>query len=97
MEAIENNPQESRKEWLMNQFTYYGSISSQKQEKQFWKHDNHPFYLYTNKMIQQKIDYIHFNPVQAGFVNRPEDWRLSSASDESPVKIDETEQHYYLR
>lgn len=97
MEAIEDNPLESRKEWLMNQFAYYGSISPQKQEKQFWKHDNHPFYLYSNKMIQQKIDYIHFNPVEAGFVNQPQDWRLSSASDESPVKTDETEYQYYLR
>jgi len=97
MEAIENNPQESKKEWLMNQFKYYGSISLQKQERQFWKHDNHPFYLYSNKMIQQKIDYIHYNPVEAGFVNRPQDWRLSSASEESPVKTDETEHTYYVR
>ena len=97
MEAIENNPQESRKEWLMNQFKYYGSISAQKQNMQFWKHDNHPFYLYTNKMIQQKIDYIHFNPVEAGFVSRPEHWRLSSANDESPVKTDETEHTYYIK
>jgi putative transposase len=68
MEAIENNLEESRKELLMNQFRFYGSISSQKQEKQFWKHDNHPFYLFSNKVIQQKIDYIHYNPVEAGFV-----------------------------
>ena len=68
MEAIENNLEESRKELLMNQFRFYGSISPQKQEKQFWKHDNHPFYLFSNKVIQQKIDYIHYNPVEAGFV-----------------------------
>ena len=40
-------------------------------------------------MIQQKIDYIHENPVEAGFVIRPEQWRLSSANEESPVKLEE--------
>jgi putative transposase len=48
IKAISENPQESRKEWMLNQFKYYGSISPQKQEMQFWKHDNHPFFLYSN-------------------------------------------------
>jgi putative transposase len=56
---------------------------------QFWKHDNHPFFLFTPKMIQQKIDYIHENPVVAGFGNKVDQWRLSSANEESPVKLDE--------
>ena len=38
-------------------------------------------------MIQQKVDYIHYNPVEAGFVNQPQDWRLSSANNDSPVKL----------
>jgi putative transposase len=68
-------------------FTHFGSKSSQ--NMQFWKHDNHPFLLYTPKMIQQKIDYIHENPVEAEFVSKPHQWRLSSANEESPVKLDE--------
>ena len=47
MQAIEENPQESRKEWMMSKFEYYGNNSAQKQNNQFWKHDNHPFFLYT--------------------------------------------------
>ena len=39
-------------------------------------------------MIQQKVDYIHFNPVEAGFVNKPEEWRMSSANEDSPIKLD---------
>ena len=89
LKAIAENPQESRKEWLLHQFEYYGKNSPQKQDMQFWKHDNHPFYLYTNKMIQQKVDYIHYNPVEAGFVNQPQEWRLSSANEESPIKLNE--------
>ncbi|HET6243802.1 MAG TPA: hypothetical protein VFF35_04700 [Bacteroidia bacterium] len=40
-------------------------------------------------MIQQKEDYIHDNPVEAWFVNYPYEWRLSSANEQSPVKLDE--------
>ena len=88
LEAIENNPQESRKEWMMRQFEFYVENSPHNQKKQFWKHDNQAFFLYSNKMIEQKVDYIHFNPVEAGFVNQPHEWRLSSANEESPIKTD---------
>jgi putative transposase len=30
-------------------------------------------------MLRQKLDYIHYNPVKIGLVDRPEDWRYSSA------------------
>ena len=43
----------------------------------------------TNNMIQQKVDYIHYNPVEAGFVNQPQEWRLSSANEQSAIKLDE--------
>ncbi|HTB07502.1 MAG TPA: transposase [Bacteroidia bacterium] len=89
IKAIEENPQESRKEWMLSQFNFHGKISPQKQTMQFWKHDNHPFFLYSNKMIRQKVNYIHVNPVEAGFVNYPHEWRLSSANEQSPIKLDE--------
>ena len=27
----------------------------------------------------QKLEYAHYNPVRRGFVDKPEDWRYSSA------------------
>ncbi|MDQ3046373.1 MAG: transposase [Bacteroidota bacterium] len=89
MKSIENNPVESRKEFMIKTFEKYGALSAQDQKRQFWKHDNHAFFLYTQKMIQQKCEYIHQNPVEAGFVNRPEEWRMSSANDQSPIKLDD--------
>jgi putative transposase len=89
LQAIADNPRESRKEWMLKLFKYYGNKSSQKQKQQFWKHDNHPFYLFSEKVIKQKVDYIHENPVEAGFVSSAMEWRLSSANTESPVKLDE--------
>jgi len=87
MDAISKNTQESRKELLQAQFKFYGSNSPQKQINQFWKHDNHPFFLYSKEMIDQKVNYIHNNPVEAGFVIEPHEWRLSSANEQSPIKV----------
>ena len=89
IKAIEENPRESRKEWMLNKFEYHGKISPQKQKMQFWKHYNHSFFLYSNKVIQQKVDYIHNNPVAAGFVNQPQEWRLSSANEQSAINLNE--------
>ena len=85
MKVIEENILESRKELFLHQFDYYGK-KGKNAERQFWKHDNHPFFLHTHEMIDQKVNYIHNNPVEAGFVNEPYEWRLSSANPNSPVK-----------
>ncbi|SHK95289.1 hypothetical protein SAMN04488028_1143 [Reichenbachiella agariperforans] len=46
---------------------------------QLWRQHNHPIELSTNEMIDQRLDYIHYNPVEAWFVYKPEDWVWSSA------------------
>jgi hypothetical protein len=30
-------------------------------------------------MLIQKLEYVHYNPVKIGLVDRPEEWRYSSA------------------
>jgi hypothetical protein len=42
--------------------------------------------LWSNAVIQQKVDYIHNNPVEAGLVFRAEDYMYSSAVDYSGEK-----------
>jgi putative transposase len=88
MKAISENPLESRKELFLHQFNYFGK-KSKNAEMQFWKHANHPIYLFSNEMINQKVDYIHQNPVEAGFVNEAHEWRLSSANPNGPLKTKE--------
>lgn len=41
---------------------------------QLWQQESHPIQLINNKMAHQKLDYIHNNPVEAGFVTKAEDW-----------------------
>ena len=81
VKAIIDNPNESRKEFLLEQFLKAGSNSSNVNKYQFWRHDNKPIELWSNKVIDEKIDYIHNNPVNEGLVIRPEDYLYSSAVD----------------
>jgi REP element-mobilizing transposase RayT len=86
VDAIKNNHIESRKELLLEQFLKAGAKSSNVKNYQFWRHDNKPIELWSNKVIDEKIGYIHNNPVEEGLVFRPEDYVYSSAIDYSGEK-----------
>ena len=55
--------------------------SSNVHKYQFWRHDNKPIELWSNKVIDEKINYIHGNPVEEGLVFKAEDYLYSSAAD----------------
>lgn len=44
-----------------------------------WQARYHSFNVYSEGKLQQKLDYVHLNPVRAGLVDHPVDWRWSSA------------------
>jgi putative transposase len=46
---------------------------------QLWQEGSHPEEIYNEKMLLQKIDYIHNNPVRRGYIDEPSQWRYSSA------------------
>ncbi|MEQ9120662.1 transposase [Fulvivirga sp.] len=77
---LENNPQESRREWLLWLMKRAGTKKSNNKDFQFWQQHNHPIELSSNEIMQQRLDYIHNNPVEAHFVENPSDWIYSSAS-----------------
>ena len=81
VKAIQENLLESRREWLLQQFSAAAQSSSNVKHYQFWRHDNKPIELWSNKVIDEKIAYIHNNPVEAGLVFRPEVYVYSSAVD----------------
>ncbi|NOQ72228.1 MAG: transposase [Crocinitomix sp.] len=86
VKAIKENQRESRKEFLLEKFGVAADKSSNVKHNQFWRHDNRPIQLWSNKVISQKIRYIHDNPVEEGYVFRPEDYKYSSAIDYSGEK-----------
>ncbi len=84
--AIKENPGESRKEWMLKKFKSAGAVTSNTTSHQFWRHGNKPIELWSNKLIDEKINYIHQNPVKEGLVRKPEDYLYSSAWDYSGEK-----------
>ena len=81
VKSIQENSRESRKEFLLDFFKKEAEKSSNVKHYQFWRHDNKPIELWSNKVIQQKIDYVHNNSVEEGLVYKPEDYVYSSAID----------------
>jgi len=79
--AIINNQKESRKEYLLHTFATEGKKSTSNFKHKFWEHENHPVLLDSIEMYNQRLNYLHFNPVTAGFVAEPWCWLYSSASD----------------
>ncbi len=84
---INSNLQESRREWLLNAFEFAGKGNPLNKNHQLWQNGNYPILLYSPAVIQQKIDYIHDNPVRAGFVGSAHEYWYSSANPDSPLKI----------
>lgn len=78
---IENNPKESRKQWMLSIMKDIGEKNKNNNDFQFWQQHNQPVELSSNYLMDQKLDYIHNNPVVAGFVENPEDYAYSSARD----------------
>ena len=50
-------------------------------EYKVWQDGNHPILLNTPKLLDQKLDYIHNNPVAEEVVSEPEHYLYSSARD----------------
>lgn len=79
--AIEQNPLESRRHWILPLFREAALKSNKHVRCKFWTEGFHPIELNTNYLIDQKLDYIHMNPVKTGVVNEPESYKYSSAVD----------------
>jgi putative transposase len=79
--AIEEHPGESRREWIVWLMERAGMRNSNNNEWQLWQQHNKPIEIVNNDMFYQKLNYIHRNPVEAGFVENEEDYLFSSARD----------------
>jgi len=60
-----------------------------------WQHHPNSRLLWSEQMLWQRIQYTHLNPVRAGLVEYPNDWKWSSArifnkrpSDDEPLAVD---------
>ena len=58
-----------------------GAANSNNIAWQFWQQHNKPILLQTKDMAERALNYIHNNPIEAGFVEEPQHWLYSSAQD----------------
>jgi putative transposase len=89
LKEIRENEHESRKECLpagqagmLYLFSKAGHSNSNNKNYQFWRQDNHPIALdFHSNMFEQKLNYLHENPVEAGLVKKAAEYLYSSAID----------------
>ena len=71
---------------MLKAFKKAGEQNPLNRNIQIWQNFNFPALLDNNFLIDQKTEYIHMNPVLAGFVNDPADYYYSSTHPISPLK-----------
>ena len=54
-------------------------VNKYDREYQIWKREPLSIELISEDLFKQKLEYIHYNPVTAGFCELPEDYHYSSA------------------
>ena len=77
IEAIKEHP-ESRREWLLNKFSYAANRIKKGKHYKVWKDGFYPIILDNYEKIEQRVNYIHHNPVASGLVYHERDWKNSS-------------------
>ena len=85
IKEISTNVQESRADWLLNQFRNFAQKNEQYREYHLWDANNYPVLIYSPEVFAQKRNYIYQNPVRAGIVTKPEEYIYSSACPDSPL------------
>ena len=80
---------ESRNDWLLPLFRKLAGSNRQNGRYHIWEHADYPVCLYSNHIIEQKIEYIHENPIRAGIVTEAESYKYGSASVDSPLRVSE--------
>ncbi|MDX2305527.1 MAG: transposase [Microscillaceae bacterium] len=80
IQSIQSEP-ESRREWMIWMFERAAKKNARNTHHQFWQQDNHAEELFSNQFMEQKLDYIHQNPVKEGLVALAEQYLYSSARD----------------
>ena len=73
---------ESRKDWLLDKFSFEARRTGRAEHYKLWKDGNHAIDLDSFGIeMMHKINYIHNNPVRAGIVRHPDEYIYSSAID----------------
>ena len=91
-ETLKQDSEESRRNWLLWIVESQGQRSSSNEKMKIWRHENHPIPLDDDFVLEQRIQYIHENPIRAGICHEPQHYIYSSAGqyegEAGPVPIE---------
>ena len=73
--------EESRREWLLNKFAFEAKRTGRAKKYKLWRDDNHAISLEKREWIEQRLNYVHQNPVRQMIVSNCEEYIFSSAID----------------
>ena len=78
---------------LLRYFAATAERDGKGNDYKIWQSSSHPEAIISKDFFSQKLNYIHNNPVQKGYVEFPEHWLYSSArnyasGDHSIIKVD---------
>ena len=71
---------------ILEQLMFYKKANHKEKTYQVWEEGYQPKLIQNDKIMIQKINYIHDNPVKRGYVDEAKHWRYSSARDYEDVK-----------
>lgn len=83
---LEQDPQESRREWMLDRFRFAGANDRKIKDYRFWQEGCHAEQVYLRDFYVQKLNYIHLNPVRQEIVDNPIDYLYSSARNYGGMK-----------
>ena len=66
---------------ILEQLAFYKKAHKTHTKYQVWQEGFQPKLIANEKMMIEKIKYIHENPVKRGYIDEPKHWRYSSARD----------------
>jgi putative transposase len=81
LESLEKESIESRSKWMLAFFRGRGEKQMRIKNYKFWKDGLHAVFVESSEFFEQKLHYIHQNPVEALIVEDPEEYLFSSARD----------------
>jgi len=71
---------------ILEQLAFYKKAHKKTTTYQVWQEGMQPKLMENEKIMLQKIEYIHNNPVKRGYVDEAKHWRYSSARDYEGTK-----------
>lgn len=81
VKAIQENQQESRKEWLIDRLSFRAANDRRITNFKLWQDGSYIETISTYNFYEQKLNYIHMNPVRQEITEQPEEYLYSSARD----------------